>query len=156
MKKAVSVLLIALLVPAFSLAQEKPKKDKGIFVEPKNAFWDEIEKATSEFGKAKPEPRKAFVVDLSAFDAPKGLDGFNAVWHNPPVSQAATNTCWCFSTTSFFESEIFRIHGKKVRLSEMYTVRGEYIERAKRFVRERGNSAVAEGSGGRAGELRRA
>ncbi len=146
MKKLISILVIALLVPGFAVSQEKPKKDKGIFVEPKNAFWDEIEKATAEFGKAKPELRKAFVVDLSAFDAPKGLDGFNAVWHNPPVSQAATNTCWCFSTTSFFESEIFRIHGKKVRLSEMYTVRGEYIERAKRFVRERGNSAVAEGS----------
>lgn len=146
MKKAVSVLLIALLVPAFAAAQEKPKKDKGVFVEPRNAFWDEIETATSEFAKKKQEPRKAFVVDLAAFDAPQGLDGFNAVWHNPPVSQAATNTCWCFSTTSFFESEIFRIHGKKVRLSEMYTVRGEYIERARRFVRERGDSAVAEGS----------
>ena len=146
MKKIVSIVLVALLVPAFAVSQEKPKKDKGIFVEPRNAFWDEIEKATNEFAKKKTEPRKAFVVDLAAFDAPKSLDGFNAVWHNPPVSQAATNTCWCFSTTSFFESEIFRIHGKKVRLSEMYTVRGEYIERAKRFIRERGDSAVAEGS----------
>jgi bleomycin hydrolase len=146
MKKMISILIVALLVSGVAVSQEKPKKDKGIFVEPKNAFWDEIQKATEEFGKKKPEPQKAFVVDLAAFDAPKSLDGFNAVWHNPPVSQAATNTCWCFSTTSFFESEIFRIHGKKVRLSEMYTVRGEYIERARRFVRERGNSAVAEGS----------
>ncbi len=28
----------------------------------------------------------------------------------------------------------------------MYTVYGEYLERARRFVRERGDSAVAEGS----------
>ena len=148
MKKLCSVLLVALLVPAFVLAQDKPdkRKDKGTFVEPKNAFWDEIQKSTEEFGRKKPEPRKAFVVDLTAFAAPKTLDGFNPVWHNPPTSQGATNTCWCFSTISFFESEVYRMHGKKVRLSEMYTVYGEYLERAKRFVRERGDSAVAEGS----------
>jgi bleomycin hydrolase len=148
MKKLCSVLLVVLLVPAFALSQEKPekRKDKGTFVEPKPGFWDEIQKATSEFGKKKPEPRKAFAVDLAAFDAPKTLEGFNPVWHNPPTSQGATNTCWCFSTTSFLESEIYRTQGKKVRLSEMYTVYGEYLERAKRFVRERGDSAVAEGS----------
>jgi bleomycin hydrolase len=146
MKKLISILIVALLVPGFAASQEKPKKDKGIFVEPKNAFWDEIQKATEEFGKKKPAPEKAFVVDLGALVAPKSLDGFNAVWHNPPTSQGNTNTCWCFSTISFFESEIFRIHGKKVRLSEAYTVYGEYLERAKRFVRERGDSAVAEGS----------
>jgi bleomycin hydrolase len=148
MKKLWSVMLIVLLVPALALSQSKPekKKDKGAFVEPKNAFFEEIEKATGEFGKTKPEPRKAFVVDLAAFEAPKGLEGFNAVWHNPPTSQGNTNTCWCFSTISMFESEVFRLQGKKVRLSEMYTVYGEYLERARRFVRERGNSAVAEGS----------
>ncbi|HEX2695040.1 MAG TPA: C1 family peptidase [Acidobacteriota bacterium] len=145
MKKIGAFLLVVLLLPAIVLSQEKTK-DKGIFIEPKNAFWDEIQKVTDEFGKKKPEPRKAFVVDLGTFDAPRSLEGFISVWHNPPTSQGATNTCWCFSTISFFESEIYRIHGKKVRLSEAYTVYGEYLERAKRFVRERGDSAVAEGS----------
>lgn len=146
MKKIISILIVALLVPGFAVSQEKPKKDKGIFVEPKNAFWDEIQKATDEFGKTKPAPEKAFVVDLGAFEAPKSLEGFNAVWHNPPTSQGATNTCWCFATTSFFESEVYRLYGKKVRISEVFTVYGEYLERARRFVRERGDSAVAEGS----------
>ncbi|MBP1637095.1 MAG: Aminopeptidase [Acidobacteria bacterium] len=44
------------------------------------------------------------------------------------------------------ESEVYRLHGRKVRISEAFTVHNEYLERAKRFVRERGNSAVAEGS----------
>jgi len=145
MKKIGFILLVVFLLPVIVLSQEK-KKDKGIFVEPKSAFWDEIQKATGEFGKKKQTQEKAFVVDLGAFDAPKSLDGFNVVWHNPPTSQGATNTCWCFSTISFFESEVYRLYGKKVRLSEAYTVYGEYLERAKRFVRERGNSAIAEGS----------
>jgi bleomycin hydrolase len=148
MKKLCSVLLIVLLVPAFVLSQGKPEKqkDKGAFVEPKNAFLDEIQKSTQEFGRTKPAPTKAFVVDLAGFTAPQSLEGFRVAWHNPPTSQGNTNTCWCFSTTSFFESEVYRLFGKKVRISEAFTVYGEYLERTKRFIRERGNSAVAEGS----------
>ncbi|MHB8056204.1 MAG: C1 family peptidase [Candidatus Aminicenantales bacterium] len=145
MKKIAILLLLVFCVPVLTFAQEKPK-DKGVFVEPKPGFWDEIQKATAEFGQTPPPVRKAFAVDLTGFDSPQSLDGFRLPWHNPPVSQGNTNTCWCFSTTSFFESEVYRLTGKKVRLSEVFTVYGEYLERTKRFIRERGNSAVAEGS----------
>lgn len=145
MKRIGTLFLIAFLLPAAAFSQEE-KKDKGIFVGPKNAFWDEILKTTQAAGQAKPEPPLAFVVDLEAFAAPKGLGEFRAAWHNPPTSQGNTNTCWSFSTTSFLESEVYRIHKKKVRLSEVFTVYNEYLERTKRFIRERGDSAVAEGS----------
>src|SRR3990172_5686730 len=62
------------------------------------------------------------------------------------LSQGNTGTCWSFSTTSFFESEIYRINKRKVKLSEIYTAYWEYVEKVRRFVRERGNSYVAEGS----------
>jgi bleomycin hydrolase len=145
MNKMKPFLLAVLLIPGLLLAQDK-SRDKGIFVQPKNAFWDEIMKATEAFGKTTPAPQKAFVVDLGAFTAPTSLEGFQAVWHNPPTSQGNTNTCWCFSTTSMLESEVYRLTGKKVRISEAYTVYCEYLERTKRFIRERGESAVAEGS----------
>jgi bleomycin hydrolase len=146
MKEAKFSLLVVLLIPLFVLAQEKTK-DKGIFIEPKNPYFDEIKKTTEEFGNKKPALEKTlFVVDLNSFDAPTSLDSFHTVWHNPPASQGLTNTCWCFSTTSMLESEVYRLSGKKVRLSEAYTVYGEYLERVKRFIRERGDSAVAEGS----------
>ena len=41
----------------------------------------------------------------------------------PVISQGRTGTCWSFSSTSFLDSEIIRLTGKKVDLSEMYTVR---------------------------------
>ncbi len=146
MKRFVIATLIALAAVSPVLqAQERPR-DKGAFVEPKNPFFDEIMKSVSEFGKKPVPPRRAFVVDLTGFAAPTSLDGFHAVWHNPPVSQGNTNTCWCYSTTSMFESEVYRLTGKKVRISEAFTVYGEYLERTKRFIRERGDSAVAEGS----------
>jgi bleomycin hydrolase len=145
MKKTAFLLLVVVLLPGIVLSQEKTK-DKGIFVEPKNAFWDMIKKSTEEFGATRPVPAKAFVVDLADFEAPENLEGFKSVWHNPPTSQGNTNTCWCFSTTSLFESEVYRLYGRKVRLSEAFTVYGEYLERAKRFIRQRGRSVVAEGS----------
>jgi bleomycin hydrolase len=145
MKKSIVFVLAILLGPLAVGAQEKPR-DKGVFVEPKNAFWDEINKTTEEFWKKPQAPAKAFVVDLTGFAAPTSLEDFHAVWHNPPVSQGKTNTCWCYSTTSMFESEVYRLSGKKVRISEAFTVYCEYLERTKRFIRERGDSAVAEGS----------
>ncbi len=53
MKKIGTFVLAVLLLPAIAVSQEK-KRDNGIFVEPKNAFWDEIQKATEEFAKKKP------------------------------------------------------------------------------------------------------
>jgi bleomycin hydrolase len=54
--------------------------------------------------------------------------------------------CWCFSGTSFYESEIARLGGREIKLSELYTVYWEYVEKARRFVQERGNSAFGQGS----------
>ena len=149
MKKIFYVLLAALLCSAPAISQEKAPekpKDKGVFVESKNPFWDEIQKSVEAFDAVKATPRKAFVVDLTGFETPLNLPAYKPVWHNPPVSQGNTNTCWCYSTTSMLESEVYRLTGRKVRISEAFTVYGEYLERARRFIRERGRSAVAEGS----------
>lgn len=149
MKTILYVLLAATLCPAAAYSQEKTAqkpKDKGIFVESKHPFWDEIQKSTEAFDAVKLTPPKAFVVDLTGFETPLDLATYKPVWHNPPVSQGNTNTCWCYSTTSMLESETYRLTGRKVRLSEAFTVYAEYLERAKRFIRERGRSAVAEGS----------
>jgi bleomycin hydrolase len=70
----------------------------------------------------------------------------NRQWHNPPVSQGNTSTCWCFSTTSFLETEAYRLNKIQVKLSEMFTVYWEYVEKATRYIQERGNSAFEEGS----------
>ena len=143
MKKIFYLLLVVVLIPMTIRSQQK---DKGLFVEPKNPFWEEIQKTVKDYNKQEKPKRQAFKVDLRNFDAPKSLDEFTKQWANPPISQGQTNTCWCFSTTSFLESEVYRLTGKKVKISEAFTVYNEYIERVKRFIKERGNSAVAEGS----------
>lgn len=123
------------------------EKNNGIFVEPKDGFYqNEIMKSIKEFNDTTKKPAKEFKLDFSGMDIPKSKDEFTSYWFNDPVSQGRTGTCWCFSTTSYFESEIFRLQNKKVKLSEMFTVYWEYVEKAKRFIRERGNSAFEEGS----------
>lgn len=55
-------------------------------------------------------------------------------------NQAATGTCWCFATTSFLESEAIRkgAADTDLDLSEMYTVRQEYLRRGADYYYRRG------------------
>lgn len=131
------------LLQTISISQEK---NKGVFEDSKPGFFNEISKEAELFISKPKSENKNFKVDFTGMDLPKSLSEFNYVWHNEPVSQGLTGTCWSFSTTSYFESEVYRIHNKKIIISPLYTVYCEYIEKAKRFVRERGNSLFSEGS----------
>jgi len=122
-----------------------------IFSEHQKGFYEEMSKEIEDFKNPKEaEPAKTMKVDMSGLDLPTNINQFTKIWFNDPVSQGITGCCWCFSTTSFFESEIYRIHNRKIKLSEMYTVYWEYVEKASRFIKERGNSNFAEGSEGNA------
>lgn len=63
----------------------------------------------------------------------------------PVISQGNTGTCWSFSSTSFLESEIIRLTGKQIDLSEMYTVRNTYPKKAENFVMRQGKAQFSEG-----------
>ena len=125
-------------------------KDKAIFTVPKPGFYqNSILKDEQEVkGKLTPlKENRELVVDQSGYQLPNKVELYkNSQWHNPPVSQGNTNTCWCFSTTSFLETEVYRINKTRVKLSEMFTVYWEYVEKTRRFIQERGNSAFEEGS----------
>jgi bleomycin hydrolase len=125
-------------------------KDKAIFTVPKPGFYqNSILKDDQEVkGKLTPlKENRELVVDQSGYQLPNKVELYkNSQWHNPPVSQGNTNTCWCFSTTSFLETEVYRINKTRVKLSEMFTVYWEYVEKTRRFIQERGNSAFEEGS----------
>lgn len=133
-----------------SLGLNGQNKDKAIFrVMQPGFFQNSIMKDDRELKEKiePPKPGKNFAVDLSAASLPNKVDLYKTQqWRNPPVSQGNTSTCWCFSTTSFLESEIYRINKLQVKLSEMYTVYWEFVEKAARYIHERGNSAFDEGS----------
>jgi bleomycin hydrolase len=63
----------------------------------------------------------------------------------PVQSQGQTGTCWSFSATSFFESEIQRLTKSPVVLSEMYVVRKAYELKAEKYIRMDGKVNFSEG-----------
>ncbi|MGD9898902.1 MAG: C1 family peptidase [Calditrichaceae bacterium] len=74
------------------------------------------------------------------------INDFIKIFHFDPIRQDTTGTCWAFSGVSFVESEIARLGYGQVKLSEMYIAYREYVEKARRFVREKGDSEFGEGS----------
>ena len=64
----------------------------------------------------------------------------------PVKNQAVTGTCWSFTTTSFLESELIRLGKGEFDLSEMHTVRFNYINRLQDNYLRRGAGNLGEGS----------
>jgi bleomycin hydrolase len=145
--KKITIAALALIIAYAGFTQEP--KTPGIMKEGKPGYYQNTimkDVRAADEGTAPAKTEKRFQADLSGMTWPNKVSLYQQEWRLPPVSQGNTNTCWCFSTTSFFESEVHRLTGQEIKLSEMYTVYWEYVERAKRFVAERGNSAFSEGS----------
>ncbi len=144
--KRSSLLLVLAALAAARLAAQTDARDSVVFEVSKNEFMDKIKADSEKFRTHAKEPKKSMRVDFRRISAPADVKDFTAVWHTPPVSQGNSGMCWCFSTTSFFESEVHRLTGREVKLSELYTVYWEYVEKARRYIRERGDSEFGEGS----------
>lgn len=63
----------------------------------------------------------------------------------PVKDQNKSGTCWSFSGTSFFEDEILRKTGKEMDLSEMWTVRHCYNDKADKYIRMGGTINFSQG-----------
>ena len=143
--KRIFSLLILIFISISLFAQN----DKAFFKEVEPGFYQNfILKDITEV-KEKSEKknlRKILIMDQSNQELTNDISLYKTYWHTPVVSQGNTGTCWNYSTTSMYESEIYRLKGKNIKMSEMYTVYCEYIEKARRFVQQRGNSVFGEGS----------
>lgn len=64
----------------------------------------------------------------------------------PVKNQAATGTCWCFTTTSFMESELLRMGKGTYDLSEMFIVRQKYMNQLQDNYLRRGDGNIGQGS----------
>ena len=144
-KKRFSVAMLSCL----SLILLAQNKDKADFIEQQPGFFQTVimkdAHTVSDSLNIQPVHKKFIMVQDTSL-IPGKLGNYQSYWRNPPVSQGNTGTCWCFSTTSFIESEIYRSSHKALRISEMYTVYCEYIEKARKFVEKHGESAFSDGS----------
>lgn len=136
-----NIIGLLLLTVSTSIAQ-----DKGKFEIYSNPFYGKIISESNQYLEQEKEEEKSFKMNFDGKEIPKKIEDFIIIPSEEPISQGNTGTCWCFSTTSFYESEILRITGNKINLSELYTVYFEYIEKARRYVKTRGETHLGEGS----------
>ncbi|GIZ15666.1 aminopeptidase C [Capnocytophaga catalasegens] len=59
--------------------------------------------------------------------------------------QGSSGTCWSYTGASFLESEMIRMGKTPVDLSEIFTARNTYIEKAKQYVRMHGHLDYGDG-----------
>lgn len=135
----------ALILAAAAFAQPG-QTSKGEMKPYSNPAFSNIKKNLADFNTPKSQPEMRFIMDYTNVEVPKSMSEFKTVFSTDPISQGATNTCWCFSTLSFVESEINRLSKQNIRLSQSYIVYWEYVEKTREFIRTRGTSAFAEGS----------
>lgn len=149
------ILMKQLIISALSLfsmvctilGQDTNMPDKAVYAEPGRGYYREVILEVLDHKEyTDDEPSGRLTVDFGNRLFPTDSSLYSILPHLPPVSQGRTGACWCFATVSMLESEIIRQTGKKIRLSEIYFVFHEYLERARAFVRERGEVYFAQGS----------
>ncbi|MCD4745643.1 MAG: hypothetical protein K8R58_05035, partial [Bacteroidales bacterium] len=141
--------ILLVVITLTSYTQDIHEKDKGVFKEKKDGYYQNtILKSINEYKDIEiiTKPKAYFSLDITNYDFPTSIDEYIKYSHNEPVSQGASGTCWCFSATSFLESEVKRLSKQEIKLSEMFTVYWEYVERARAFVKKRGDVYFAQGS----------
>jgi bleomycin hydrolase len=121
-----------------ALNAQTDRRDKATFKPRSNEFYELMKKGNQAFSEQKPAAPLVLRMDHSGIDAPKSTSEFKTIFYQKPESQGEAGTCWCFSTTSFYESEIKRLTNQDIQLSELFTVYWQYVEKAKEFVRTRG------------------
>lgn len=85
--------------------------------------------------------------DTTAVDSVKGFQfkDIKTCKITSVKNQNKSGTCWCFATSSFIEDEILRQGGDSLDLSEMFTVRHCYDDKAERYVRMYGSCNFSPG-----------
>ncbi len=151
---AVMLFSVASLTAQNSTVYVKPKRDKALkeIAEKRKAEVKKANEVTADILKkekvrikAEREAWRSIQSNTKGVYPPASPEVFKKVYHFEPQPQFMTSTCWSFSAISFFESEIYRISGKKIKLAEMWVPYYEYIEKAMGYVKTRGKSYVAGG-----------
>jgi len=133
MKKVFTALLCFLVILSLSLIFTScAPEEKVIEKQAIQISGEEVQQKNPAIYKTREfrgKERQYLSTDLSGIEKPASLEEFTQYFHNPPIRQYMTGTCWCFCTTSFLESELKRLGKGEIKLSEMSRKRGGISKR---------------------------
>ena len=120
MRSSIAIVLIAFSLPVFA-------QDGFI-------SRDELIRRYAKNEKVKP-------IDESHYEFRDMLE----VEHTPVKAQTGEGSCWSYATNSFLESEMMRAGKQPYNLSNLFSLRCAYYERAESYLRMHGGIAWGEG-----------
>jgi bleomycin hydrolase len=124
---------------------EEIKEARQAAVAARDSVRDAVRQEWADRQKAVEDAERSLRVDWTHIERPAGPEAFARLWHTPPTPQFYTGTCWAFCSVSFVESEAQRLTGVEVKLSEMWVVYWEYVEKAMSRLASYGMTPVDEG-----------
>jgi bleomycin hydrolase len=92
------------------------------------------------------EDETSLFASIEGINIPSSPSIFNPYFHFPPKHQGLTSSCWAHTGISFIECEVQRIQEKEIKLSVMFIVYQDYLEKAINFIETRGKSGLRKGS----------
>lgn len=87
----------------------------------------------------------AGIVQVTYSQTNDQLSPVSSVEYTSVKNQANSGTCWSFSTTSLVESQSIKNGLGKFDISEMYTVRNIYLEKARNYILRQGAAQFGPG-----------
>ncbi len=112
----------------------------------RDSIRDLVDQKYADEAEAKSDAHKDLRVDWSKEKFPEKPEDFEQIWHLPPTPQYYTGSCWAFCSVSYMESESHRLGGPEVKLSEMWVVYWEYVEKSRAYLRSFGHTPLSQGS----------
>jgi len=150
MRRFTAVLSVIFLLVFFNLSFVSCSKQEETIqktvIQVGEEDYQEASEAVYKTREYRGQERTYLSADFSEISKPSFLDQFTTHFHKPPIRQYWTGTCWCFATTSLLESELKRLGKGEIKLSEMFTVYWEYVEKARYFIQNKGDMHLGQGS----------
>jgi len=157
--RKLSIILLVTFIAGMALAADpvyRPKNEYPVLDQIKEArdAWqaardsvrETVDQRYENEAEAKDEARQELRVDWSKVKSPDNPDQFEQIWHTPPTPQFYTGSCWAFCSVSYMETEARRLSGHEVKLSEMWVVYWEYVEKCRAYLDSFGHTPLAQGS----------
>lgn len=150
MKKFITLLFICGLLFAESELIFKEKYSDSLHTAIRAIRNEKIANAKAEteaiLSNSYERDNRNIYASIKGIEIPLSNDNFTSYFHFPPKNQGLTSSCWAYAGISFIESETARNFDKKIKLSTMFIVYYDYLEKAEHYIKTRGAEDLRGGS----------